>query len=82
VNPPAGTTFYPIYTTARADGESCVWNLGGALLPGTTNNFGGTSTSEYGPLLPLGYPAVGGVPTFRFNNFRRVLNNNPCRSGD
>jgi hypothetical protein len=81
VNPPAGTTFYPIYTTARRD-EGCVWNLGGGFLPGTTNNFGGTSTAEYGPLLPLAYPAVGGVPTFRYNNFRRVLNTNPCRRDD
>lgn len=82
VNPPAGTTFYPIYTTARGDEEGCVWNLGGAFLPGTTNSFGGTSTAEYGPLLPLAYPAVGGVPTFRYNNFRRVLNTNPCRRDD
>ena len=48
VNPPPGTNFYPIYTTARGDEQGCVWNLGGAFLPGTTNNFGGTSTAEYG----------------------------------
>jgi hypothetical protein len=81
VNPPAGTTFYPIYTTGRSEG-GCVWQLGGAFLPGTTNTFGGTSTTEYGPLLAEGYPAVGGVPTFRYNDFRQVLPNNPCRAGD
>ena len=81
VNPPAGTTFYPIYTTSHGE-EGCVWSLGGAFLPGTTNSFGGTSTTEYGPLLAQAYPAVGGVPTFRYNDFRRVLPNNPCRSGD
>jgi len=81
VNPPAGTTFYPIYTTGRA-GEACVWQLGGAFLPGTTNSFGGTSTTEYGPLLASAYPAVGGVPTFRYNDFRRVLNNNPCSQNE
>jgi hypothetical protein len=82
VNPPAGTTFYPFYTTGQGGEEGCVWQLGGAFLPGTTNTFGGTSTSAYGPLLASGYPAVGGVPTFRYNNFRRVLNNNPCRRDD
>jgi hypothetical protein len=33
-------------------------------------------------LLPLAYPAVGGIPTFRYNDFRRVLNSNPCPSND
>lgn len=80
VNPPAGTTFYPFYTTG--EGEGCVWQLGGAFIPGTTNTFGGSSTTAFGPLLPLAYPAVGGVPTFRFNDFRRVLKTNPCRGDD
>jgi hypothetical protein len=82
VNPPAGAPFYPIFTTASDEGENCVWQLGGALIPGTTNTFGGSSTAEFGPLLPLAYPAVGGVPTFRFNDFRRVLHTNPCRRDD
>lgn len=81
VNPPAGTTFYPIYTTTRSE-VGCVWQLGGAFLRGTTNTFGGTSTTEYGPLLAQAYPAAGGVPTFRYNDFRQVLPHNPCRSGD
>lgn len=77
VNPPAGA-FYPIYTT-RNEEDSCVWQLGGPFIPGTTNSFGGTSTAEYGPLLLLAYPSVGG-PTLRLNNFRRVLSHNPCRA--
>jgi len=81
VNPPAGTTFYPLYTTTQGD-DGCVWQLGGALLPGTTNTFGGSSTTEYGPLLAQGYPAVGGVPTFRYNDFRQVLSTNPCGNED
>ena len=82
VDPPAGTKFYPFYTTKATDeGENCVWQLGGANLPGTTDTFGGSSTTEFGHLLALGYPAAGGVPTFRFNDFRRVLNTNPCLSG-
>jgi hypothetical protein len=82
VNPPVGAPFYPFFTTASDEGEDCVWQLGGALIPGTTNTFGGSSTAEFGPLLSLAYPAAGGVPTFRFNDFRRVLNTNPCRRGD
>jgi len=81
VNPPAGTTFYPLYTTTQGD-DGCVWQLGGALLPGTTNTFGGSSTTEYGPLLAQGYPAVGGVPTFRYNDFRQVLSTSPCGNED
>lgn len=82
VNPPVGAPFYPFYTTAGGDGENCVWQLGGAHMPGTTNTFGGSSTTEFGPLIPLAYPAAGGIPTFRYNDFRRVLNTNPCRGGD
>jgi len=82
VDPPKGA-FYPIYTTATSEHtQGCVWHLGGAFIPGTTNTFGGSSTTEYGPLLPLAYPAVGGLPSFRYNNFRRVLNNNPCAASD
>jgi len=78
VNPPVGADFYPIYTTTQMrNGGNCLWQLGGANIPGTSNTFGGTSTAEYGPLLALAYPAVGG-PTFRYNNFRQVLNSNPC----
>ena len=79
VNPPTGANFYPFYTTATTENmPGCVWHLGGAFIPGTTNTFGGSSTAEYGPLLASGYPAAGGIPTFRYNNFRRVLSSNPC----
>jgi hypothetical protein len=50
-------------------------------LAGTTQSFGGTSAAEYGPLLELAYPALNG-PSFRYNNFRRVLNRNPCLALD
>jgi hypothetical protein len=76
VNPPPGAQFYPIYTTRESD-VGCRWQFGGAQIPGTTNTFGGTSTAEYGPLLPSVYPGVGG-PTTRINNFRRILDHNPC----
>ncbi len=83
VNPPSGAQFYPIYTTANAGpGGSCTWQLGGKAIPGTTNTFGDTSTAEYGPLLSLLYPSVDGsgnpTPSYRYNDFRQVLNSNPC----
>jgi hypothetical protein len=77
VNPPVGATFYPIYSTAQGK-HGCIWQVGGALIPGTQNSFGGNSTAEYGQLLRLAYPAPNGQPSFRYNDFRRVLPTNPC----
>ena len=80
VNPPLGPNgpaFYPLYTTASSGG-SCVWQQGGANIPGTTDNFGGSSTTEYGGLLLSNYPAPGFTITQRYNNFQRVLPGNPC----
>ena len=92
-NPPRAAQFYPIYTTARslgarlpdgedgqgddANGSGCAWQFGGANIAGTTNTFGGTATSEFGSLVPLVYPRLAG-PVTRFNDYRRVLSNNPC----
>jgi hypothetical protein len=79
VNPPVGASFYPLFTTfGGEEGESCLWQLGGAKIPGTTNTFGGSSTTEFGPLLRLAYAAPDGAPSIRYNDFRRVLDNNPC----
>ena len=77
VNPPVGASFYPFYSTTSVGGQ-CMWQLGGNFIPGTTNNFGGNSAAEFGPLLPLAYPAANGLPTFRYNDFRNVLGSNPC----
>ena len=79
VDPPTGANFYPIFSTTGGSSK-CSWQLGGASIPGTTNTFGGTSTAEYGGLLASGYPAANGQPSFRYNNFRNVLNSNPCAS--
>jgi hypothetical protein len=76
-NPPPGAQFYPIYTTGR-HGRDCFWQFGGTYLPGTTNTFGGNSTTEFGPLLQSVYPGNGFVPVFRYNNFRRIMSSNPC----
>jgi hypothetical protein len=78
VNPPAGAQFYPFFTTRGGEG-SCTWQLGGANIPGTKQTFGGSSTAEFGPLLPLGYPAPTGI-SFRYSDFRQVLSRNPCLS--
>ena len=77
-NPPAGSNFYPFFSS-RGDGSvGCFWQLGGANIPGTTNTFGGNSSAEFGPLLFLDYPGPGFTPIHRTNDFRQVLANNPC----
>jgi hypothetical protein len=77
VNPAKGANFYPIFTV-RGDGAGCLWQLGGAQLPGTTRWFGGKSAAEYGPLLTLAYPVPGPGVSLRYNDFRHILPNNPC----
>jgi hypothetical protein len=82
VNPPltegGAQAFYPIYSTTTASDGSCLWQEGGANIPGSTNTFGGTSTAEFGGLLLSNYPAAGFTITQRLNNFRNVLGGNPC----
>jgi hypothetical protein len=80
VNPPVGASFYPFFSATNQRG-GCYWALGGPFIPNTFNNFGGSSAAEYGPLLSLAYPAANGQPTLRYNNFRNVVNNNPCPAG-
>jgi len=87
VNPPPGANFYPIYTTAdpkkvdsgskELESSSCIWQLGGTNLKGTTNTFGGNSTAEFGPLLFSNYPNPNPANRNRTNNFRNVLGSNP-----
>ena len=79
VNPPPGSHFYPFFTTRNDGSVGCLWQLGGANIPGTTNTFGGSSSAEFGPLLFLDYPGAGLVPTHRTNDFRQVLGTNPCQ---
>jgi hypothetical protein len=78
---PAGAKFYPIFSTRKLDGQ-CVWQEGGSHLPGTINDFGGKSTTEYGNglrnLPKLAYPAANGHVTIRYNDYRNILRGNPC----
>jgi hypothetical protein len=78
VNPPPGATFYPIYTTTLSE-DGCSWQFGGAHIPGTLQTFGGNSTAEYGPLLPLLFLRAGNV-VMPNTNFRQILPYNPCPS--
>jgi hypothetical protein len=76
VNPPAGAKFYPIYTTgqmAGAAGARCAWQFGGADIAGTSDDFGGSSATEYADLIALAYPSFNA-----FADFRQVLGDNPC----
>ena len=69
--------FYPLYSTTLTGG-ACLWQQGGANIPGSLNTFGGTSTAEYGGLLLTNYPAPGFTITQRYNNFQNVIRGNPC----
>ena len=77
MNPPHGAQFYPFYSTTVRYG-SCTWQEGGKYLPRTTNDFGGSSTTEYGPLLKTVYPTTGFTTEELFNNFNSGNLANPC----
>jgi hypothetical protein len=79
VNPPNGAQFYPFYSTTVRHG-SCTWQEGGNFLPHTTNNFGGSSKAEYGPLLKTVYPEAGFTTKELINNFNSGNMANPCRA--
>jgi hypothetical protein len=78
VDPPVGASFYPIYTTGTTSAGACIWQEGGALIPGTTNTFGGSSATEYGSLQEQIYPAAGGTTQGIYETFHKTLGTNPC----
>lgn len=91
--PPTGANFYPIYSTTRRhhDREDgvCSWQLGGPDIPGTEDNFGGSSTTEYANPLFVFFPAAAtpaspnGTIFNELEDFRRVIPHNPCgQNGD
>jgi hypothetical protein len=76
-NPPAGAEFYPFYSTRSVQG-ACAWQEGGDFIPGTTNDFGGSSATEFGTVpLATVYPGPTG-PFTRWNNFNSGDMANPC----
>ena len=79
VNPPAGAQFYPFFSTTFRHGE-CTWQEGGRFIPGTVNKFGGSSKTEFGPLLHTLYPEAGFTTAVLINNFNSGDMRNPCRA--
>ena len=71
---PEPAAFYPFYST-RMSGGQCWWQFGNHI-PGSAKDFG--QDAQYGTLLNITYTDVGGHPTTRYNDFRNILNNNPC----
>jgi hypothetical protein len=73
--------FYPFFSTLQPGGEgnTCLWGFGNDL-PGATSDFG--RNAQYGSLLTTTYLAFGGggATVNRINNFRQILNPNPCLS--
>jgi len=71
--------FYPFYSVGKVRG-TCYWGLG-SYIPGfTKNDFGGNA--QYGKLLKLDYLIFGGhgATVTLINDFRQILNFNPCAS--
>jgi hypothetical protein len=79
VNPPNGAAFYPFFSTTFRQGE-CTWQEGGKFIPGTVNDFGGSSTAEFGPLLKVLFPVAGFTTVNRFEDFNSGDLRNPCRA--
>ncbi len=79
VNPPAGAQFYPFFSTTFRHGE-CTWQEGGRFIPGTVNNFGGSSTAEFGHLLASIFPEKGFTTAKLIRNFNSGDMRNPCRA--
>ena len=77
VNPPKGAAFYPFFST-RLDDTGCRWQEGGPFIPGTLDDFGGSSKAEFGPILANFYPAPDGQPQYIYETFHRTLPLNPC----
>jgi hypothetical protein len=77
-NPPIGAKFYPFFTTTPRGPGVCAWQEGGRFIPGTTNTFGGSSTTAYGSLLATVFPEAGFKTATLFENFNRDLGTNPC----
>lgn len=77
VNPPNGAQFYPFFTTTH-HGGTCMWQEGGNNLPGTVDRFGGSSTTEFGPLQFIVFPVSHFRPATATNDFNSGDLANPC----
>ena len=67
------------FSTTFRHGE-CTWQEGGRFIPGTVNNFGGSSTAEFGHLLASIFPEKGFTTAKLIRNFNSGDMRNPCRA--
>ena len=77
VDPPRGAAFYPFFSTAQGQ-NGCTWQEGGDFIPGTTNDFGGSAKSEFGPPFFLLFPNSNGQAAPSVNDFNSGDLSNPC----
>jgi len=80
VNPPPGAQFYPFFSTTFQQG-GCTWQEGGKFIPDTVNDFGGSSTTEFGSLEQTLFPEPGFTTATLIRNFSSGDMENPCRAG-
>ena len=78
-NPPPGSSFYPFFST-RVDSATCTWQEGGDFIPGTVNDYGGSS-AQFGPLLSTVFPEAGFTTRAFFENFNSGDMPNGCPVG-
>ncbi|MCU1428521.1 MAG: hypothetical protein JWL83_2521 [Actinomycetia bacterium] len=77
--PPKGVDFYPMFTSGKSPSGGCEWREGGPAVPGAKNTFGGSATSEFGSVVATFYPIGPRATQVFYENFQRVLPNNPCQ---
>ena len=68
--------FYPFFSSHNPANAPCEWLLGNDVPGLTTVDYG--QNSQYGTLLQLTYESLHGATITRYNDFRQVLNGNPC----
>ena len=72
--------FHPFFST-HSDGGVCLWQEGGDFIPGSVNDFGGSSATEFTHLISQIFPGPGNMPITRFENFNSGDLTNPCPAG-
>jgi len=78
---PIPAAFYPYFSSVSTPNGSATCSYGiGSTLPNTTNDFGGNSTAEFGPLFQYTVWTFGGhgATNQRYNNFNSGPESNNC----
>lgn len=68
--------FYPFFSSGTINGQ-CRWTIGTDVPHFSERDYG--RLAQYGPLLKLTYLSGTGTVA-RYNDFRGVLSNNPCKA--